>query len=412
MIVFSKHRYPNGITLLHHHDAMTRMVAVNLLYDVGSRDESPERTGLAHLMEHLMFGGSLHAPSFDSLMQQAGGVNNAWTNADTTNYYDVIPAHNLETALWLESDRLGFLSLSDEAVNVQKKVVIEEFKQRYLNQPYGDMSHLIHALAYTVHPYRWPTIGLDIKQIEEVTPGEVIDFYRRHYSTRNLVICLSGNIEFPRAVELVDKWFGNLTPRDVGRRQLPAEPLQTEPRQLEVTRNVPQDMILQGYRMARRADRAYVAADIISDILSYGKSSRFYVNLMSKSDLFTGVDASVGGSLDEGLFYVRAMLAPGADIGAAREAVENELNRLVSDGVSDYELEKFVNKHQSASMFDRVGCLSIATNLCAYEQIGDASLINTENAVYRQMTPSDIQTEAKRLFAPENCSTLLYRKEA
>ena len=410
MIGFTRHRLDNGLTLLHHHDAATRMVAVNLLYNVGSSDEQVPLTGLAHLLEHLMFTGSEHVVSFDEALQAAGGESNAWTSVDSTNYYDVLPAQNLETALWLESDRLQGLTLSDESITTQKSVVIEEFKQRCLNAPYGDLSHLISRLAYTQHPYQWPPIGRTVEDIEAATADDVRRFHHAHYEVNNAILCISGNVTLEHALDTVNKWFGDIKSHSLAPRTHAQEPKQTEARQLEVQREVPQTIICRAYQMPGRKDPMFPACDVLSDVLSNGKSARFYQNVMLTTGLFTELDASVGGTLDCGLSYVRGKLAPNATVQQAQDAIDNELNRLLRDGITQYEVEKFVNKHIATERFENLGYLQQAMRLCLYEQLGDAALINHEEDHYRALTPDDIMITAQQLLQPTNCSTLVYSK--
>lgn len=386
------------------------MVAVNVLYLVGSSDEQPPLTGLAHLLEHLMFTGSEHVTSFDEALQAAGGESNAWTSVDATNYYDVLPAQNLETALWLESDRMQGLTLSDESITTQKSVVIEEFKQRCLNAPYGDLSHLVSRLAYTTHPYQWPPIGRTIADIEAATANDVRHFHYNHYGVNRAILCVSGNVTFDHTLQAVAKWFGDIKPHPMEQRVHSPEPQQIQPRQQEVKRDVPQTIICRAYQMHGRTDKLYPACDILSDVLSNGKSARFYQNVMLPTGLFTELDASVGGTLDNGLFYVRGKLAPNATVQQAQDAIDNELNRLLRDGITQYEVEKFVNKHIATERFENLGYLQQAMRLCLYEQLGDAALINREESHYLALTPDDVLQAAQRLLQPHNCSTLVYAK--
>ena len=399
----------NGLTVLHHYDGATRMVAVNVLYNVGSSDEQPPLTGLAHLLEHLMFTGSEHVPSYDQALQAAGGESNAWTSTDATNYYDVVPAQNLDTALWLESDRLLSLTLSDQSIATQRSVVIEEFKQRCLNVPYGDLSHLMSQLAYTVHPYRWPAIGRKVEDIENATADDVRQFHQAHYAAGNAILCISGNVTLERALQAVEHWFGDIPARQLAPRIHPVEPDQHEARQLQVTRDVPQTIISRAYHMPGRTSHSYAACDILSDVLSNGKSARFYQNVILKTGLFTELDASVSGTRDNGLFFVRAKLAPEATIQAAQTAIDAELQRLLTGGIEHYELEKFVNKHIASERFESLGYLQQAMRLCLYEQLGDANLVNTEEQQYRRLTTDDILSAAHRVLQPTNCSTVIYQ---
>lgn len=411
MVSFTKHRLDNGLTVLHHHDKATRMVAVNSLYNVGSSDELPPLTGLAHLLEHLMFTGSRHVVQFDQTLQAAGGQSNAWTSVDATNYYIVLPAPNLETALWLESDRLLHLTLSDESIATQKSVVIEEFKQRSLNAPYGDLSHLLGALAYTRHPYGWPPIGRTIEDVERATADDVRSFHQQHYQVNNLIVCISGNVDLDRALQSVERWYGDIPTGHCPQRHHTEEPPQQHERRLEVERNVPQSVVCRAYHMCGRNHPHYPALDILSDVLSNGKSSRFYKNLLLATGLFSHVDASVSGTLDNGLFHIRGRLAPQADTNAALDAIDNELQRLLREGITDYELEKYVNKHVSASRFESIGYLQQAMRLCLFEQQGDVSLVNDEEQLYHKLTTDDIAHVAATTLRAANCSTLIYRAQ-
>lgn len=384
------------------------MVAVNILYRVGSCNERAPLTGLAHLLEHLMFTGSQHVANYDHELQAAGGESNAWTSVDSTNYYDILPAQNLETALWLESDRLQGLTLGAEAIATQRSVVIEEFKQRCLNAPYGDVSHLVNSMVYTTHPYQWPPIGRKIEDIEAATADDVRQFHRDHYAVNNAILCISGNVPLDRALKAVNHWFGDIEPHQLALQCEVNEPQQTQGRMRQVSRDVPQTLICRAYRMPARADALFPACDILSDVLSNGKSARFYQNVMLQSQLFTELDASVAGTLCDGLFYVRARLADGADITRAQAVIDHELQHLLADGISDYELEKFVNKHIATDRFENLGYSQQAMRLCLYEQIGDTNLIYSEEAIYRNLTTQDIMQAASSILRPNNCSTLIY----
>ena len=409
MIDVTTHTLSNGITLLHHYDGATRMVALHLLYNVGSRDEQPGHTGLAHLLEHLMFTGSAHVAHYDEPLQAAGGESNAWTSNDVTCYYDVLPAHNIETALWAESDRMFDLTLSDESIATQKSVVIEEFKERYLNAPYGDVFHLVSGLAYKKHPYRWPTIGNNVEEIEAFTRQEIHDFYSRYYVPGNLVMCLSGNIACDQAVSLAEKWLGSLPVRPVPVRNLQQEPEQTAPRFIKVERPVPMNMIVRAYRMCGRNAPDYHACDMLSDVLANGKSSRFYANVMSQSQLFTELDAAVAGSHDPGLFYVRGRLADGVSWQQAEDAIDGQLQLLLERGVSHDEMEKCANKAESTMLFENVSYSTVASKLCMFHLLtGNASDINTEAERYRKLHPDDLMRVARKLFDVNNCCTVHY----
>ena len=315
----------NGLKLVHYEDASTQMVALNIVYDVGARDEHPRHTGFAHLFEHLMFGGSLHIPDYDMPLQLAGGENNAWTNNDITNYYLTVPKANVETGFWLESDRMLGLDFSERSLEVQRAVVMEEFKQRCLNQPYGDVGHLIRPLAYRVHPYQWPTIGKELEHIAQATLDEVKDFFYRHYAPNNAVLAVTGNIGWEETVRLAQKWFGPIPRREVSERRLPQEPEQTEERRLCVERPVPLDALFMAFHMCRRDDPDYYAFDILSDILSNGRSSRLNLRLVQERKLFSSIDAYISGSRDAGLLHISGKPSPGVSLDEAEAAVRAEL---------------------------------------------------------------------------------------
>ena len=411
MIEVNSYTLSNGLRLLHHKDATTKMVALNLLYKVGARNENPLKTGFAHLFEHLMFSGSANSESFDEPLQAAGGESNAWTSNDMTNYYDVLPAHNVETAFWLESDRLLQLSLTEDKFETQKSVVVEEFKQRCLNRPYGDVSHIIRDAAYTVHPYRWPVIGLSTDVIANATLDDAWGFFNSHYSTDNLIMCVSGNIDFDRAVALTEKWFGDIAPRHIMPQIIPVEPVQTAPRNLMVERDVPQNMILKAYHMCGRSDADYQASDIISDILANGNSARFFRNVLMKSEVFSSLDASIGGSLDPGLFYVRGYLRDGVSYEEGNELIQRELSAFLKEGASEYEITKYVNKLDSKEQFENISYLEKATKLCSYEFSSKADDINSESDRYRALRSEDISRVSNEILQERNCTTLFYGKK-
>ncbi|MBP5687492.1 MAG: insulinase family protein [Muribaculaceae bacterium] len=412
MIQFNKYVFDNGLKLIHHHNAVTSMAAVNLLYDVGSSDEESNKTGLAHLMEHLMFSRTKHITKFDDVMTRVGGISNAWTNIDVTDYYEEIPAVNLETALWLESERLLNLDLTDENIEVQKSVVIEEFKQRYLNQPYGDILHLMHGLAYKRHPYQWPTIGKDVDTIKSFTRDDVADFHHRHYSIGNAVMCVSGNVGFEETIQLVEKWFGDIEGRPRQPRSLPNEPVQERPRFVTHHSEVPNNMIFRTYHMCGRCDDDYQATDLLSDVLGNGASSRFHRELIQGTDMFSEVSASVLGSRDPGLFYIRACLAQGVDFDKANAAIDMVLNKLFADGVTQQEVDKYVNKYISNKLFESVGYAEKASLLSSHELLWGADGINTENNRYRLLVPADIHRVASQVLNENNCSTIYYGPDA
>lgn len=409
MIQVNRYTLANGLRIVHNEDDSTQMVALNLLYDVGARDEDPSHTGFAHLFEHLMFGGSLHIPDYDTPVQNAGGENNAWTNNDITNYYITLPHQNVETGFWLESDRMLSLDFSPKSLEVQRQVVIEEFKQRNLNQPYGDASHLLRELAYESHPYRWPTIGKEIAHIAQATLEEVKDFFFRFYAPNNAILAVTGHISFEETVRLAEKWFGPIPARNISPRQLPAEKPQTAVRRKTVERKVPVDAIYMAFHMSNRMHPDYYVYDMITDILSNGRSSRFIQSLVQEQKLFTSIDAYISGSLDEGLLHVTGKPVESVSLEQAEEAIWKELEKMKTVPVSEQELEKVKNRYESEQIFNNINYLNVATNLAFFELTGKAEDINEEVGKYRAVTAEQIQATSARCFVPENCSILYYK---
>ncbi len=408
MIEIGRYTLDNGLRIVHSEDKTTQMVALNLLYNVGARDEHPDHTGFAHLFEHLMFGGSVNIPDYDSPLQQAGGENNAWTNNDITNYYITLPRQNIETAFWLESDRMLSLAFTPRSLEVQRQVVSEEFKQRYLNQPYGDMGALVRELAYRVHPYQWCTIGKDLSHITQATLDEVKDFFFRFYAPNNAILAVSGNITLEETIRLAEKWFGPIPRRDVRPRNLPQEPVQQEERRLSVERNVPADALSMTFHMVERTHPDYYAFDMLSDILSNGRSSRLVQHLVKEKAVFSTVDAYISGSVEAGLFHIMGNPVPGISLEQAEEAIRQELELLKNEPISEEELEKVKNKYESNFIFASINYLDLATNLAFFELIGKAEDINTEVDKYRAVSASQIMRVAKETFVRENSSTLYY----
>lgn len=409
MIQVNRYTLANGLRIVHNEDDSTQMVALNLLYNVGARDEDPSHTGFAHLFEHLMFGGSLHIPDYDTPVQNAGGENNAWTNNDITNYYITLPHQNVETGFWLESDRMLSLDFSPKSLEVQRQVVIEEFKQRNLNQPYGDASHLLRELAYESHPYCWPTIGKEIAHIAQATLEEVKDFFFRFYAPNNAILAVTGHISFEETIRLAEKWFGPIPARNISPRQLPAEKPQTAVRRKTVERKVPVDAIYMAFHMSNRMHPDYYVYDMITDILSNGRSSRFIQSLVQEQKLFTSIDAYISGSLDEGLLHVTGKPVEGVSLEQAEEAIWKELEKMKTVPVSEQELEKVKNRYESEQIFNNINYLNVATNLAFFELTGKAEDINEEVGKYRAVTAEQIQATSARCFVPENCSILYYK---
>lgn len=410
MIGFDKFTLDNGLRVIVHHDDTTPVCVLDVIYDVGARDEDEEKTGFAHLFEHLMFGGSVNIPSYDEPLQLAGGENNAYTTNDVTNYYCQLPKENLETAFWLESDRMLSLAFSPESLEVQRKVVCEEFREHYINKPYGDAWHLLRKLAYKKHPYRWMTIGAELSHIENATLDEVRAFFKKYYNPTNAILIVAGNVQTDAVKALAEKYFGDIP---AGERNLHTsvvkEPEQTEARFLEVERNVPLDALYKCWHMSNRLDKRYYAADLLSDVLSGGASSRLFQALVKEKQLFSNIDCYQMGSTDEGLMVVSGRVVKGIDIKVADAAVEEELEKIRQEGISDTELEKVLNKTESMMAFEDMSLMTRAASIANYELLGDANMINTELETYRSVTAADIKDEANRVFRKENCSTLYYK---
>jgi zinc protease len=408
MIQFEKFTLENGLRVLVHEDKSTPMAVVNVLYDVGARDEHPEKTGFAHLFEHLMFGGSKNIPVYDEPLQLAGGENNAYTTNDLTNYYCQLPAENIETAFWLESDRMLSLAFSKKSLEVQRKVVSEEFKEHYINKPYGDVWHKMRTLAYTNHPYRWMTIGASLDHIENATLDDVKAFFFKHYTPSNAILVVAGNIETAQVKLLAEKWFGPIPSGTKYERNLPLEPTQTAPRKLEVKANVPLDALYKCWHIYPRTDKRYYAADLISDILSGGGSSRLFQRLVKEEKLFSNIDCYHFGSTDAGLMTIEGKLVKGVDIKVAEAAILDELEKLKKEGISVAELQKVKNKAESAMAFEDMSVMNRAASIAMYELLGDADLINTELARYQEVTADEILEQSRIIFDENNCSTMYY----
>ena len=407
----NRHILDNGLRLVHSRDESTQMVALNILYNVGDRDEHPEHTGFAHLFEHLMFGGSVNIPDYDMPLQLAGGENNAWTNNDITNYYLTVPRQNVETGFWLESDRMLSLDFSERSLEVQRGVVMEEFKQRCLNQPYGDVGHLLRPLAYQKHPYQWPTIGKDLSHVANATLEEVKAFFFRFYAPNNAILAVTGNISFEEAVELTEKWFGSVPRREVPVRNLPQEPEQTEERRLTVERNVPLDSLFMAYHMCDHRHPDYYVFDILSDVLSNGRSSRLNQHLVQEKQLFSSIDAYISGSVDAGLFHIAGKPSAGVSLERAEAAVRDELDRLQQELVDGQELEKVKNKFESTQIFGNINYLNVATNLAWFELLGKAEDLEKEVERYRSVTAMQLREVAQSAFRKENGVVLYYKSK-
>ena len=408
MIRFEKFTLENGLRVLVHEDNSTPMAVVNVLYDVGAKDEHPEKTGFAHLFEHLMFGGSINIPIYDEPLQVAGGENNAYTTNDLTNYYCQLPAENIETAFWLESDRMLSLAFGKKSLEVQRKVVCEEFKEHYINKPYGDVWHKLRALVYTTHPYKWMTIGASLKHVEDATLADVKAFFKKHYNPSNAILTVAGNVETAKVKELAEKWFGTIPAGEKYNRNLPAEPKQTAARTLEVKADVPLDALYKCWHIYPRTDDRYYTADLITDILSGGGSSRLYQSLVKEQQLFSNIDCYHMGSTDAGLLVIEGKLVKGIDIKKAEAAINDELKKLQATGVTVTELEKVKNKTESALAFEDMSVMNRASSIAMYELLGDADLMNSELEKYRAVTAENILAETRIIFDENNCSTMYY----
>ncbi|MEO5996988.1 MAG: pitrilysin family protein [Chitinophagaceae bacterium] len=411
MINFEKFTLSNGLRVIVHEDSSTPLAVVNVLYDVGSKDENPHKTGFAHLFEHLMFGGSINIPSYDEPLQLAGGENNAYTTNDFTNYYCQLPSENLETAFWLESDRMVSLAFNESSLEVQRKVVCEEFKEHYINKPYGDVWFKMRELAYTTHPYRWQTIGKELSHIENARIEDVKQFFFKHYRPGNAILAVAGNVSTAQVKDLAEKWFADIPSGDRYIRNLPQEPKQTAARKIEVKAKVPLDALYKCWHIYPRMDQRYYCADLITDILSGGGSSRLYQSLVKEKQLFNNIECSHLGSNDAGLLTIEGKLVKGVSLEDADKAVEHELLLMQDALVDEKELQKVKNKTESMIAFEDMSVMNRANSLAIYELLGDAGLMNNELEKYNNVTVKDIQEETRVIFDEKNSNTLYYRSE-
>ena len=406
MIAFEKFTLSNGLRVIVHEDNSTPFVVVNVTYDVGARDEHENRTGFAHLFEHLMFGGSKHAPIFDQPLELAGATNNAFTNNDITNYYEVIPRENIETALWLESDRMHYLTINENSLAVQKKVVVEEFKERYLNQPYGQTWHYLRDLVYQSHPYKWPTIGLTTSHISEASLEDVQYFYDRFYHASNAILTLAGNITIADAKQLVEKWFGDLPEGSKNERSILPEPTQTEARRKLVEEAIPSNSIHIAFPMPARNEQGYYECDLISDILGNGESARLKQALVKEQQLFSSIDAYILGSFENGLFVIAGKPLEQTSIAEAEQAIWQQIELLFEQPPSKEELQKVQNKVEANLTYQLMEPMYKALNLAFYEIMGNADDVNLEQQRYQAVTKESFLAVAKQLFRKENSNTL------
>ena len=408
MIQYEKFVLGNGLRVLVHEDTSTPMAVMNILYDVGSRDENPEQTGFAHLFEHLMFGGSINIPAYDEPLQMAGGDNNAYTSNDVTNYHIQLPADNLETAFWLESDRMLSLAFDENSLQVQRKVVCEEFKEHYINKPYGDVWFKLREMAYKKHPYRWMTIGKELSHVENAKLEDVKNFFFKHYRPVNAVMVVAGNVKTPLVKELAEKWFGDIPSGEKYNRQIPVEPKQTEARKLEVKSNVPLDAFYKCWHIYSRLDERYYIADLITEVLSGGGSSRLFQSLVKEKRLFSNIDCYHYGTVEAGLLAIEGKLIKGVKMEEAEKAIEEELQKMKNEKVSEEELQKVKNKTESMMAFEDMSVMNRANSLAMYEILGDAELMNTELGKYQAVTAEDILKESRVIFDEANSNTLYY----
>jgi zinc protease len=408
-IKYERFELANGLRVLVHEDPSTPMAIVNMLYDVGARDEDPKRTGFAHLFEHLMFGGSVNIEDFETPLQLAGGENNAFTTNDFTNYYIQLPAENIETAFWLESDRMLSLAFSEKSLEVQRKVVMEEFKEHYINKPYGDVWFKLRELVYRQHPYRWMTIGSELRHIEEAKLDDVRNFFFSYYRPVNAILVVAGKVTAAQVRELAQKWFGDIPAGEKYVRQLPREPKQEEARRLEIRADVPLDALYKCYPMASRTEKGYYVADLITEILGSGSSSRLHQALVKEKKLFSQIECHHTGSVDPGLVVVEGKLIKGVMMEDADRAVEEELEKMRSEPVTEKELTKVKNKTESAIVFEDMSVMNRANSLAIYELLGDANMMNTELEKYRSVTAADILSTSREIFDTRNSNTLYYR---
>ncbi|RXK83842.1 M16 family metallopeptidase [Filimonas effusa] len=408
MINYNRFVLDNGLRVLVHEDTSTPMAVVNIMYDVGARDENPAKTGFAHLFEHLMFGGSVNIPDYDEPLQRAGGENNAYTTNDLTNYYCQLPAQNLETAFWLESDRMLSLAFGKKSLDVQRKVVCEEFKEHYINKPYGDVGHKLRHLSYTTHPYRWMTIGDELSHIENATLDDVKQFFFKHYRPVNAILSVAGNVKTEEVKKLAEKWFGDIPMGEKYVRQLPQEPVQTAGRRLEVDANVPLDALYRTWHMEGRLDRGYYVADLITEVLGGGASSRLYQSLVKEQKLFSNLECHHFGTIDPGLLAIEGKLVKGVKLEDASKAVDEQLQQICESLVAESELQKVKNKTESIITFEDMSVMSRANSLAFYELLGDASLMNKELSRYQDITAEELQQYSRTIFDEKNGNTLFY----
>ncbi len=411
MLQFNRFTLSNGLRVIVHEDDSTPMAVVNVMYDVGARDEDPARTGFAHLFEHLMFGGSINIEDFETPLNMAGGENNAYTSNDVTNYHIQLPAENLETALWLESDRMISLAFSEKSLDVQRKVVSEEFKEHYINKPYGDVWFKLREMAYKVHPYKWMTIGRELSHIENASLTDVKNFFRKHYNPSNAILVVAGNVKTDEIKLLAEKWFGDIPPGEKYIRNIQAEPPQDAPRKMTIKANVPLDALYKCWHMDSRLDHGYYVADLITEVLGGGHSSRLFQKLVKEKQLFSNIECYQFGTIDKGLLAIEGKLIKGISVEQAEKAVEEELEVLKNELITEKELTKVKNRTESAIAFEDMSVMTRANNLAFYELLGDANLFNSDREKYFAVSKEDIRQYSNKIFDANNSSTLYYLSE-
>ncbi|MCH2235899.1 MAG: insulinase family protein [Crocinitomicaceae bacterium] len=410
MINYEKFELENGLRVIFHEDKTTPLAVVNILYDVGARDESEEKTGFAHLFEHLMFGGSKNIENFDAPLQLAGGECNAFTSNDITNYYNTVPAQNLETAFWLESDRMLELAFTPKSLEVQRNVVVEEFKQRYLNQPYGDVWLELRPLIYKEHPYKWPTIGKKIEHIQDAVMEDVKSFFYSFYGPQNAILVVAGNTSLEKVRRLAEKYFGDIPERKRPTRNIPVEPEQNEYREKLIKREVPSNAVYMAFRMGKRASRDYYLGDLTSDILGNGKSSRLYDKLVNQEKKFSTISAYITGAMEDGLLVISGRPNDDISFDAAKESIRNVIDELLSAEIGDKELTKVKNKFKTAKVFGEQSLVNRAMNLAFFEELDMLSEMDQEINKYDSISSVELLDFAKKTFRHENTSTLLIQK--
>lgn len=409
MLPYSRFFLDNGLEVIVHEDHGSKIAVFNLLYKVGSKDEVPGKTGLAHFFEHLMFGGSANVPVFDRELERVGGACNAFTSPDITNYYITIPAANLETAFWLESDRMLQLTLNEKTIETQRKVVMEEYKQRYLNQPYGDVFHHLRDLAYDKHPYRWPTIGQNLDDIIGYTKDDVWDFYQANYRPDNAILVVAGAVTQAQIETLAKKWFEPIPNLSKPLHQIEVEPDQTVRKSKSVEANVPTDALYKAYKMPGRLQQGYLEADLITDLMGFGKSSILEQTLVKKGKLFASVGAYILGSVDPGLLVFSGKMENGISAVEAEKALDQVINDFMKPEISNYSLEKAKNQGEAMKTYESIQLLNRAMNLAYYAHLGNPDFYWEEYENKSNLKASEISDWANRLIREDNSSVLYYQ---